>query len=90
MNTSRNEQERRERIQRLLPAHLNALLRPDDKPRKRIDKRWKDRRGGMHRIDSIVPLGPVGMIVVLTAFILAIPLVVLFIYHRYRRDADDA
>ena len=28
----------------------------------------------MHRIDSIVPLGPVGMIIVLTAFILAIPL----------------
>ena len=44
----------------------------------------------MHRIDSIVPLGPVGMIILLTAFILAIPLVVLFIYHRYRRDADDA
>ena len=47
----------------------------------------------MHRIDSIVPLGPVGMIIVLTAFILAIPLVVLFIYQQvpqgYRSVARD-
>ncbi len=40
----------------------------------------------MHRIDSIVPLGPVGMIIALTAIILAVPALVLFIYHRYRRS----
>ena len=39
----------------------------------------------MHRIDSIVPLGPVGMIIALTAIILAVPLLVLFIYSRYRK-----
>ena len=39
----------------------------------------------MERIDAIVPLGPVGMIIILTAFILAVPLLVLFIYSRYRR-----
>ena len=42
----------------------------------------------MERIDAIVPLGPVGMIIVLTAFILAVPLLVLFIYSRYRGGAD--
>ncbi len=42
----------------------------------------------MERIDSIVPLGPVGMIIALTAIILAVPLLVLFMYSRYRSDAD--
>ena len=42
----------------------------------------------MERIDAIVPLGPVGMIIILTAFILAVPLLVLFIYSRYRGGVD--
>ena len=42
----------------------------------------------MERIDSIVPLGPVGMIIVLTAIILAVPTMVLFMYQRYRRDSE--
>ena len=42
----------------------------------------------MERIDSIVPLGPVGMIIVLTAIILAVPTLVLFMYQRYRRDSE--
>ncbi len=42
----------------------------------------------MERIDSIVPLGPVGMIITLTAIILAVPLLVLLVYSRYRKGAD--
>ena len=42
----------------------------------------------MERIDSIVPLGPVGMIIALTAIILAVPLLVLLVYSRYRKGAD--
>ena len=42
----------------------------------------------MERIDSIVPLGPVGMIIALTAIILAVPLLVLLVYSRYRKGVD--
>ena len=40
----------------------------------------------MDRIDGIVPLGPVGMIILLIAIVLAVPAFILFLYNRHRGD----